>query len=246
MMRLAIQKDGKSRVNAMPNMTEVGRKLAHILGWKRHLKVGEFSDSTTYWQERYKVGGTSGSGSYGRLAQFKAEVLNDFLKEKNIRAAVEFGCGDGNQLRYILYPTYLGLDVSPDAIERARKISKNDSTKRFEVISEAGEPAWKSFGADLSLSLDVIYHLVEDAIFDSYMRELFLASNRFVIVYSSNLESVPETHVRHRCFTDWVVTNAPDWNLIRTIPNRFPFDPNLPDETSKADFFIFEKRSGAE
>jgi len=52
--------------------------------------------------------------------------------------------------------------------------------------------------------------------------------------------------VRHRCFTDWVVTNAPDWNLIRTIPNRFPFDPNLPDETSKADFFIFEKRSGAE
>ena len=40
--------------------------------------------------------------------------------------------------------------------------------------------------ADLSLSLDVIYHLVEDDVFEYYMRTLFEASNGYVIIYASD------------------------------------------------------------
>jgi hypothetical protein len=39
---------------------------------------------------------------------------------------------------------------------------------------------------DLELSLDVIYHLVEDEVFDAYMRSLFAHAGRFVVIYSSN------------------------------------------------------------
>ena len=141
------------------------------------------------------------------------------------------------------YPRYFGLDVSVDAIERAKKVFRKDTSKQFAVVSAESEPSWRSFKADLSLSLDVIYHLVEDVVFEAYMHDLFEASAQFVIVYSSNDDRVPETHVRHRKFSSWVDAHAPDWTLIKTIPNRFPFDPEQPDETSKADFFIYQKLS---
>ncbi|WP_125185483.1 hypothetical protein [Botryobacter ruber] len=36
--------------------------------------------SSDYWEKRYSSGGTSGSGSYNRLAEFKADVLKSFIK----------------------------------------------------------------------------------------------------------------------------------------------------------------------
>lgn len=43
-------------------------------------------DSRQYWEERYRNGGTSGEGSYNRLAEFKAKVLNDFVQCNNIKS----------------------------------------------------------------------------------------------------------------------------------------------------------------
>ena len=94
---------------------------------------------------------------------------------------IEFGCGDGNQLSLVRYPRYLGLDVSPHAVELCRERFSGDHTKEFRVLGEyAGETA------DLALSLDVLYHLVEDEVFDAHMRTLFAAGERFVIVFSTN------------------------------------------------------------
>ena len=41
-------------------------------------------NSLNYWEKRYAEGGNSGDGSYGRLSEFKAQLLNRFLKENNI------------------------------------------------------------------------------------------------------------------------------------------------------------------
>src|ERR1041384_374893 len=97
--------------------------------------------------------------------------------------------------------------------------------------------------ADLCLSLDVVYHLVEDAVFDGYMQRLFDSAERYVIVYSSNTDEGPGErvpHVRHREFTRWVAENRPGWKMIRHVPNRFPYGGSA-KEGSFADFFIFER-----
>src|SRR5579864_6395854 len=75
-----------------------------------------FPGSQTYWDQRYAEGGTSGSGSYGEQAAFKAEILNGFVARHGIQSVIEFGCGDGNQLSLASYPSYVGLDVSRTAI----------------------------------------------------------------------------------------------------------------------------------
>jgi len=199
----------------------------------------QFSSSPQYWDDRYRVGGNSGAGSYGRLALFKAEILNAFVSEKSILSVIEFGSGDGAQLELARYPSYVGIDVSNNAVEICRRKFAKDGSKRFFHTSsvEAG-----SSKADLALSLDVLYHLVEDDIYHAYMSRLISASDKFVCVYSSNFDSkTSDAHVRHRCFSDWIARRAPEWKLMEKIPNRYPEDSARPQETSFADFYFFKK-----
>lgn len=199
----------------------------------------DFSHSANYWELRYIGGGNSGAGSYSRLAKFKADFLNEFVEKNGIRSVIEFGSGDGAQLELARYPSYIGVDISRTAVAATRQRFATDLTKTFYHTSEV--PA--DVGAELSLSLDVIYHLIEDNAFEAYMRDLFDAASRYVIVYSSNADA-PGTaaHVRHREFTSWVERHGPDFTLAERVQNAFPYDESDPDNTSFADFYVFERR----
>ena len=58
-------------------------------------------DSKKYWNERYVTGQSSGSGSYNELAQFKGDIINNFFEENEIKSIIDYGVGDGNQLKLI-------------------------------------------------------------------------------------------------------------------------------------------------
>lgn len=210
--------------------------------FKRLISDLKFRGSGRYWERRYRAGRTSGKGSQGVLAEFKARVLNAFVAENNVQTVIEFGCGDGNQLRLAQYPRYLGLDVAKTAVQKCVEHFRDDPDKGFlwsdpTICRNIGSV----MKADLTLSLDVVYHLVEDAVFERYMDDLFACSRRFVIVYSSNRNEEGRgdaTHVRHRRFTDYVEQRWPSFRLIRHIENEHP-------EKTFADFYIFEAISDA-
>ncbi len=198
-----------------------------------------FETSGKYWEERYVAGGSSGPGSYSRLAQSKAQVLNTFVRDNGVKSVVEFGCGDGSQLELADYPSYLGVDVSPFAVKTCAEKFHADPSKQFIVL---GAPIDKAF--DLSLSLDVVYHLVEDSVFAAHMAALFDSSHRFVVIYSSNFDKdAVEPHIKHRQFSAWIEENRPAWRLKQKIANEYPFSPHDPSNTSFADFYIYERRS---
>lgn len=196
-----------------------------------------FRNSSDYWAKRYSAGHTSGEGSYGRLADFKAEILNAFVVEHDIKTVIEFGCGDGNQLSLAEYPAYIGVDVAQTAIELCRDRFADDISKSFRLADES-----RGQRADLALSLDVVFHLVEDDVFEQYMTRLFDAAERFVAVYSSNKdEPHPAPHVRHRKFTDWVERKRPEWQLARRVENRYPEGTSDGGPVSFADFYFFQR-----
>jgi cyclopropane fatty-acyl-phospholipid synthase-like methyltransferase len=198
-----------------------------------------FESSKKYWQDRYMSNGTSGSGSYGNLALFKAEIINDFVNKNNVKTVIDFGCGDGNQLRLAKYDNYIGVDVSIKAVELCESKFKMDSTKKFYIYNEFRTIDCQ---ADLVLSLDVIFHLLEDDVFDSYMSNLFSRSKKYVIIYSSNYDQYVGKHVRCRKFTDWIDKRMKyKFEQIGFIKNIYPFDENQPDDTSMSDFFIYKK-----
>ncbi len=197
----------------------------------------QFKSSPQYWEDRYAVGGNSGAGSYGRLALFKAGVVNDFVVENAVQTVIEFGCGDGAQLELARYPYYTGVDISLHAIELCRTKFRRDSNKEF---FHASSREANTTRADLAMSLDVIYHLVEDDVYDGYMYRLVSAAKKFICIYSSNIERPAlVSHIRHRCFTDWLAARAPQCKLILKIPNLYSEDPKRPNDTSWADFHFF-------
>lgn len=200
--------------------------------------VKPFKNSQDYWESRYQGGGNSGHGSYNDLCLFKAEVLNNFVSHNNIKTIIDFGCGDGNQLKFSHYPSYMGFDVSQIAIEKCRAEFKEDHTKTFNHIHN-----YNNETADLCLSLDVIYHLVEDDVFEQYMNVLFKAATRYVIIYSSDTneqQAIQAPHVKHRLFSEWVTLHQPQWILENHIKNKYPYSINHPTG-SFADFYFYKK-----
>jgi SAM-dependent methyltransferase len=196
-----------------------------------------FPGTRVYWEERYASGGNSGVGSYRKFAEFKAQILNEFIVSNSIGTVIEFGCGDGNQLLLTQYPSYLGLEVSTAALKICQQKFAGDPRKSFKLLDlYAGERA------DLALSLDVIFHLIADEEFEEHMRILFNSSDRFVIIYSSNtnVNKHDDPHVKHRKFTRWIKTNAAGWSLDRRIANRYPYKGDF-KRGSLAEFYIYRR-----
>lgn len=214
-------------------------KKIYVKMYKRLNGEIPFTKSNKYWERRYKKGGDSGAGSYNELAEFKGEVVNEFVTDNKIESVIEFGSGDGNQLKYFNFKSYTGFDVSITAVSICSKKYKSDPSKQFRLLK-----SYSNEMADLVLSLDVIYHLVEDEVYEDYMNRLFCASNKFVIIYSSNSDEHEnngvQPHVKHRNFTKWIDKNASNFKMIKHIPNKHPYDGNG-FRTSYADFFIYRK-----
>jgi SAM-dependent methyltransferase len=201
----------------------------------------DFSTSADYWRRRYARGGNSGAGSYGRLARFKADVLNELVRAKGIGTVIELGSGDGSQLALAEYPHYIGVDISPEALAASRARFAGDSRKTFIALDDFRRQRPR---AELALSLDVIYHLVEDKAFAEHMQDLFGAAERFVAIYSSNADDLlsPAPHVRHRRFTDWIEQHYAGWHLLSRHKNPYPFSWLDRKNTSPADLFVFARR----
>ncbi len=212
--------------------------ITKVIYFKFIAPFKSFSCSEDYWEKRYKSGGNSGEGSYHKFAEFKAEIINSIVVEKQVNTVIEFGCGDGNQLALAEYPSYIGYDVSAEAVNICKEKFANDKNKTFYLMKQ-----YKNEIAELALSLDVIYHLVEDSVFFSYMEQLFNSSTRLVVIYSSDTGKqyrLQAAHVKHRKFSKWIEQNRPDWNLVRHIPNKYSYIDDK-GEGSFAEFYIYEK-----
>src|SRR5262245_32153584 len=207
------------------------------------MTYGPFRGSRDYWEARYSGGGTSGPGSYSHLAVFKAGVINEYVRRNSIQTVIEFGCGDGNQLSYSKYPCYVGLDVSESALSRCILKFKADGSKSFFLYdSERFVDNAAVFKAELALSLDVIYHLVEDEVYSKYLSHLFAAGTRSVGIYSSDFDGPVIYHYRNREFTKDVRQLFPEWELEQVVQNEFPYDPKMPEGTSQASFYFYRRR----
>lgn len=196
-----------------------------------------FRSSSSYWKERHQRGLGASPGSQGHLAEFKASAINRFVKENGVASVIEFGCGDGGQLKLAEYPRYIGIDISLDAITSCRTLFQDDPGKQFFRLDSKEHDDLK---CDMAISLDVIYYLVEDSVFESHMKRLTGSATRFLCIYSSNVELPGHLlHIRHRCFSDWLELNAPEWMLIKCIRNAFPYSHSAPRETSWSDLYFF-------
>ena len=184
-----------------------------------------------YWIERYKNGGNSGSGSYDELYIFKRDIINNIIKEKGIKSIIDLGPGDGNQIKELNIEKYIGIDIAYTSIQICKKKYKDDKNKTFYTWNDFKE---HELHYDLTTSLDVLYHILEEDGFLKYLKNLFKFSNKYILIYSSDLEGHTQQHIHTRKFTNYIKKLFPNCKLIKKINQKYP-------KKSSADFYLYEK-----
>lgn len=198
-------------------------------------------NSQLYWENRYASGANSGAGSYNHLADFKAQILNGWIMRQNVKTVIDYGVGDGHQLSLLHLnhlDSYIGIDVSPHIIASCREKFAMDTNKQFVVATEL---TGRDLTAELVLSCDVLYHLIEEEIFHGYIDHLFSMAKKYVIIYARDDDMEHTTHVKFRKFTDLIRNKYPNWVLVKHLANPYPQTRIGTDNerTSPSDFFFY-------
>lgn len=184
-------------------------------------------DIAAYWERRYRQGRTSGAGSEGEQAAVKAAHVRGVIDRKQVRSIIDWGAGDGTVLDLIRPQVpYLGLDVSHLIVHRLRQ--------QFPSLSFTLAQNYSGQRADLALSLDVIFHQVNDLDYEVYLHRLFGSAERLVLAHTTD-HDVGRTsrHVRWRNWTRDVAAWFGQWRLIEQ-----PGDP------TRLGFYLYEKETG--
>lgn len=164
--------------------------------------------TATYWDARYLDRRGPGWGSGPGFLEAKAGAVNDLVRDLDATRTLDLGCGDGRVARLLEVPGYLGLDPSREAVRLARRRCPH---LEFRLLRGRHLPdRW-----DLTLSLDVVQHLVEDR---AYLRhlELVCSSVRWAIVHAPDRDPNPLS-APHVCYRRWTWDLPGWWRVARTV-----------------------------
>lgn len=139
--------------------------------------------SIDFWKHRYLNNEEfySGKGSRGSLLENKIFFLNEFITKNNINSILDFGYGDSEVSKQLNIENYTGIDILEDlTINQDKYLAKNVSliTSKFNEINFNNK-------FDLTMALDILYHLYEDEteyLFDT-IKNLYDYSDQFIIIY---------------------------------------------------------------
>lgn len=183
-----------------------------------------------YWERRYRDGRTSGAGSEGAEGAYKAAYVSNFLADHGVVTVVDWGCGDGQVLARTKFPKgtqYTGVDVSQTIVDRMRV-----QFPQHRFIGPNDAHAWED-AYRLALSMDVLFHLPDDADYYGYLDHLFNSAVRHVVIYSTDqADGRTARHVFRRKFTVDIAERYLDWELKSAEP---PLSEGL------ASFFVYGK-----
>ncbi|MCZ7355869.1 MAG: methyltransferase domain-containing protein [Candidatus Methanoperedens sp.] len=133
---------------------------------------------SNYWDKRYSSGGGSGEGSIGEYRDFKWEVITQYVPK--IDNVLDIGCGDLSFWEGRDCEHYTGVDISPNIIEKNRK---NKPHWNFMISNSEKKLNLKS---DLGICNDVLFHIMDDAIFEKILNNLCEYSKKYIFIFTWN------------------------------------------------------------
>lgn len=160
--------------------------------------------TAAYWENRYATGGNSGAGSRGKTAKAKAVAVNKYVALHRITSVLDIGCGDGYVAKMLRVPDYLGVDISPAALELARA---RNAGKLFELLGDQAP-------RECHLSFEVMHHLITEEEYQAHMALLFSAQHH-VLVWATDFDRAGAPHVLHR---HWTPDVPEGWELAHYQP----------------------------
>ena len=135
-------------------------------------------DNFTFWEFRYALHPSLGSGvgSRGGNLSIKRDILKAQLKALRPDSVLDVGCGDLEVMKDLTISNYTGIDVSPSAIELAKKKRPDWEFRWGDILKLDLDPK------DLVINLDVVIHQPTREIYEAFCEKLLSLSRKFLIV----------------------------------------------------------------
>ena len=135
-------------------------------------------DNFTFWEFRYALHPNLGSGvgSRGGNLSIKRDILKAQLKALRPDSVLDVGCGDLEVMKDLTISNYTGIDVSPSAIELAKKKRPDWEFIWGDILKLELDPK------DLVINLDVVIHQPTREIYDAFCEKLLSLSRKYLIV----------------------------------------------------------------
>ncbi len=132
--------------------------------------------SVGYWEGRYASGGESGSGSIGRIRDWKWKVIRAYVGHPD--EVLDVGCGDLSFWEGRECASYLGIDIAPSVLaeDRGRR-----PTWAF-VATSAAVPL--RVRRRIVLCLDLLFHILSDSEYYSILDNLCMYTAEWLFIFT--------------------------------------------------------------
>jgi SAM-dependent methyltransferase len=131
-----------------------------------------------------------------------AEDIEHFLTHMDRSLPiVDIGCGNGRQSRFLskYFPKVIGVDVSPSAIELARRETVEETNVEFRVLDatkpEQAEAFHREFG-DVNIYMRTVLHVIQKADRPSFVKSLRTLLGEKGTLYQIELASTALNYFR--------------------------------------------------
>jgi 2-polyprenyl-3-methyl-5-hydroxy-6-metoxy-1,4-benzoquinol methylase len=165
--------DGSIRATGTASIDQQIERVNGAVGtlWQRAFP------NATFWQWRYLTdpGLGSGVGSRGEPLRSKRDLLAAVLDSVRPESVLDVGCGDGEATRGLAMAHYTGIDLSPEAIRRA-KAGRVDGEYLVGTVDE------HQVEAELTLCLDVLIHQADLATYRALVARLWEVTRRVLVI----------------------------------------------------------------
>jgi hypothetical protein len=119
-------------------------------------------DYKGYWDTRYQGQGGAGGGTYGDQARWTRGEIAKVVSDLRVETCTDIGCGECDLYDGKLpvpEESYLGIDISPNAISKAREKYPKASFIVGNAIQMIDDGKTVDGWNDLMICTDVMFHL---------------------------------------------------------------------------------------
>ncbi|MDG6222976.1 MAG: class I SAM-dependent methyltransferase [Candidatus Bathyarchaeota archaeon] len=147
----------------------------------------------SYWERRYKQGGTSGEGSVDESRDWKWKIIDE---EVNIvENVVDVGCGD---LTFWLgrdCKNYTGIDISETILK------KNKATRpQWKFIHSSSDRFIENLKAPIVFCFDMLFHIMDEDSFVKTVDNVCRYSSKYLFIYTWKKNPFSRSNALRRLF----------------------------------------------
>jgi hypothetical protein len=170
-----------------------------------------------YWDSRYSLAHSLGSGSQGRNLQYKVKIIEEIVSSYKICTIVDIGCGEAPYLDKLKFDSYLGVDASDVVIQMNRERYQGSTSIKFVCLEEFNSNPRPS--SDLVISSEVIFCLKKEEI-SEHIGLIDSIQSPYILIFNK----LRQTRIHLPFSPNWTWKRPSHWKLLsrQLSPKSFP------------------------